>query len=124
MIIISAHFAKLSRLYFSLSCIQLQLPIVNFKNSTVSDMHYHIKYMYVKYQLNRNNRFVKTANKKNKLHKIATYNSNFEKSLLSAMHHSASICKPNWKRIDLIDIVQPFTKIISTSDGQTLRVMT
>ena len=30
-------------------------------------MHYRIKYMQVKYQLNRNKRFVKTVNTKNKL---------------------------------------------------------
>ena len=30
-------------------------------------MHYRIRYMHVKYQLNRNNKFVKTVNTKNKL---------------------------------------------------------
>ena len=38
-----------------------------FKKSTVSDMHYRIRYMHVKYQLNRDKRFVKTVNTKNKL---------------------------------------------------------
>ena len=45
--------------------------------------------MHVKYQLNRDKRFVKIVNtKKIKLHKFATCNSNFEKSLLSDMHYS------------------------------------
>ena len=52
-------------------------------------MHYRIRYMYVKYQLNRNNRFVKTVitKKKIKLHKFTTCNSNFETKLLSDMHY-------------------------------------
>ena len=44
--------------------------------------------MYVKYQLNRNNRFVKTVTTKIiKLHKFTTCNSNFETKLLSDMHY-------------------------------------
>ena len=45
--------------------------------------------MRVKYQLNRNVRFVKTVKTKkiNKLHKFTTCNSNFKKLLLSDMHH-------------------------------------
>ena len=44
--------------------------------------------MHVKYQLNQDNRFVKNReHKKIKLHKFATCNSNFEKSLLSDMHY-------------------------------------
>ena len=46
-------------------------------------MHYHIRYMHVKYQLNRDKRFVKIVNIKNKLN----CNSNFEKLILSDMHH-------------------------------------
>ena len=42
--------------------------------------------MHVKYQLSRNNRFVQTHTKL-KLNKLATCDSNFEKSLLSDMHY-------------------------------------
>ena len=48
--------------------------------------------MHVKYPLNRDTRFVKTAITKTilKLHKFATCTSNFEKSLLSDMHYPTS----------------------------------
>ena len=62
---------------------------------TVLDMHYGIRYMHVKYQLNRDIRFVKTVKTKkiNKLHKFTTCNSNFEKLLLSDMRHpTPNIC--------------------------------
>ena len=58
-------------------------------------MYYHIRCMHVKYPLNRDNRFVKTVITKKilKLHKFATCNSNFEKSLLSDMHYlTPDIC--------------------------------
>ena len=54
-------------------CLKLHLIAITnskFKKSTVSDMHYRIRYMQVKYQLNRDKRFVKTVNTKNKLNCI------------------------------------------------------
>ena len=50
--------------------------------------------MHVKYQLNRDINFVKTVKtKNNKLHKFTTCNSNFEKLILSDMHHpTPNIC--------------------------------
>ena len=35
------------------SCINLQLPIVNFKKLIISDMHYRITCMYINFQQNR-----------------------------------------------------------------------
>ena len=52
------------------NCLKLHLIAITnskFKKSTVSDMHYRIRYMHVKYQLNRDKKFVKTVNTKNKL---------------------------------------------------------
>ena len=66
-------------------CTNLQLPIVFFKESIMSDMHRGKAYMYINFQQNRVNRSVITAHtnlfaKKNrKLHKFATTNSNFKK---------------------------------------------
>ena len=56
--------------------------------------------MYVKYQLNRNNRFVKTVitKKKFKLHKFTTCNSNFETKLLSDMHYPTP---DNWAKFEI-----------------------
>ena len=52
-------------------------------------MHYRITYMHVKYPLNRDNRFCQNRECKKyiKVHKFATCNLNFEKSLLSDMHY-------------------------------------
>ena len=73
--------------------------------------------MHVKYQLNWDNRFVKTVNtKKNGMHKFATCNSNFEKCI-----SLPPIFRQNLRSIGLLVIVQPNTKVISTSDGQTAR---
>ena len=55
------------------NCLKLHLIAITnskFKKSTVSDMHYRIRYMQVKYQLNRDKRFVKTVITKNKLNCI------------------------------------------------------
>ena len=81
--------------------------------------------MHVKYQLIWENNYVKIVNtKKNRLHKFATCNSNFEKLLLQTciikyhykVYKYTPIFKPNLKRIGLIDIVKPLTK-----DGRTDR---
>ena len=62
--------------------------------------------MHVKYQLNQDNWVVKTMNtKKLKLHKFATCNSNFEKSLLSDMHYLTPDIRPNLRSMSLLDIV-------------------
>ena len=62
--------------------------------------------MHVKYQLNRDNSFVKTVNtqKKIELNKFPTCNSNFEKSLLQKCITQPPIFGPNLKKIGLIDI--------------------
>ena len=55
------------------NCLKLHLIAITnskFYKSPVSDMHYRIRYMQVKYPLNRDKRFVKTVNKKNKLNCI------------------------------------------------------
>ena len=64
------------------SCINLQLPIVFFKESIMSDMHRHEAYMSINFQQNRVSRSVKTVHiylftKNHKLHKFASTNSNF-----------------------------------------------
>ena len=43
------------------SCINLQLPIVIFKESIISDMHRRKAYMYINFQQNRVSRSVKTV---------------------------------------------------------------
>ena len=75
--------------------------------------------MHVKYQLNWDNRFVKTVNTKKKLHKFATRNSNLEKVFLSDMHYPTPDTWTNLRSIGLLVIVQPNTKVIPTSDRQT-----
>ena len=55
-------------------------------------MHHCKTYMYISFQQNRVSRSVKTVHtsifaKICKLHKFATCNKNFEKALLSDMHH-------------------------------------
>ena len=63
-------------------------------------MHYRIRYMHVKYQLNRDNRFAKNREHKKyiKLHKFATCNSNFKKSLLSEMHCPTPDIEANFEK--------------------------
>ena len=58
--------------YFT-NCLNLHLIAITnskYKKSTVSEMHYRLRYMHVKYQLNKDKRFVKTVNTKNKLNCI------------------------------------------------------
>ena len=80
-------------------------------------MHYRIRYMYVKYQLNRDNRN-RDHKKQLKLHKFVTCNTNFKKSLLSDMHYPTSIFRPNLRPIGVPKIFP------QTTDGQTARVTT
>ena len=59
------------------SCINLQVPIVIFKELIMSDIHRRIAYMYINFQQNRFSRSVKTVHinlfaKNHKLHKFAT----------------------------------------------------
>ena len=63
------------------SCINLQLPIVIFKESIMSDIHRRKAYMYINFQQNRFSRSDKAVHinlfaKNHKLHKFATTNSN------------------------------------------------
>ena len=77
--------------------------------------------MYVKYQLNRNNRFVKTVITKKKLNCINSQlaiqisKPNFFQTCITP----PPIDRPNLRSIDLLVIVQPRSKDISTDDGQT-----
>ena len=69
--------------YAHSSCIVLEFQFETITNKT---------YMYIMFQQNRVSRSVKTVQtylfaKNCKLHKFATCNSNFEKSLLSDMNH-------------------------------------
>ena len=77
--------------------------------------------MHVKDPLNRDNRFVKTViTKKIKLHKFATCNSNFEKSLLSDMHYPTPDICVEFKTNRLVSYSgTAFQNIFSTNDGQT-----
>ena len=55
-------------------------------------MHHRATYMYINFQQNKMNRSVNTVHtnlftKNRKLHKFATYSSNFETKLLSDMHN-------------------------------------
>ena len=67
----------------------LLIAITNskFKKSTVSDMHYRIRYMHVKYQLNRDKRFVKTVITKNKLN-CKIYNLQLELGKITTFRHA------------------------------------
>ena len=61
------------------SCINLQLPIVTFKKSIISNIHHRKAYIYIAFQQNRVSRKVKTVHinlfaKNRKLHKFATIN--------------------------------------------------
>ena len=77
--------------------------------------------MYVKYQLNRNNRFVKTVITKKKLNCINSQlaiqisKPNFFQTCITR----SPIDRPNLRSIGLLVIVQPRSKDISTDDGQT-----
>ena len=62
------------------------------KKSIILDMHHHKTYMYINFKQNWVNRSVITVHtnlfaKNRKLHKFATTNTNFEKMLVSDMHH-------------------------------------
>ena len=64
----------------------------NFKKSTLSDKHHLKTYVHINFQQNWVSRSVKTVytnlfSKNCKLHKFATTNSNFEKSIFLDMHH-------------------------------------
>ena len=73
----------------------LQLPILISKKSIISDMHHPAMYMYINFQQNRVSSSVKTVHtnlfaNNRKLHKFATCNTNFEKSIFSDMNHLIS----------------------------------
>ena len=77
--------------------------------------------MYVKYQLNRNNRFVKTVITKKKLNCINSQlairisKPNFFQTCINP----PPIDRPNLRLIGQLVIVQPRSKDISTDDGRT-----
>ena len=67
----------------------------NFETKLLSDMHHRITYLYINFQQNRVSRSVKTVHtnlfaNNRKLHKFATCNLNFGKSLLSDMNYRIS----------------------------------
>ena len=86
-------------------------------------MHYRIRYMYVKYQLNRNNRFVKTVITKKNLNCINSQlairisKPNFFQTCITRL----PIIGPNLRSIGMLVILQPRSKEISTDDGRTDR---
>ena len=78
------------------SCTNLQLPVIIYFKSTLSDKHHLKTYIHVNFQQNRVSRYFKTVftnlfPKNCKLHKFATTNSNFEKSIFLDMHHHTCI---------------------------------
>ena len=75
--------------------------------------------MYVNYPLNRDYRFVKTMNTKNKLLKFATCNLTFKKSLCSDMHYPTPDIWAKFEFNRPVVIGQLRSKDISTDDGQT-----
>ena len=84
-------------------------------------MHYRIRSMHVKYQLNRDKRFAKTVNTKNKLICI---NLQLEIGIKNIRSFQTCITRPlifrpNLRSIGLLVILQPRSKDISTDDGQT-----
>ena len=100
-------------------------------------MHYRIRYMHVKYQLNRVKRFVKTVNTKNKLncinlqlatlfakicklHKFATCNQNFEKSRFFTCTTPLQTFRPIFEINRPLDMEIPQKEIISTDDRRTV----
>ena len=75
----------------------------NFKKSTLSDKHHLKTYMHINFQQNRVSRSVKTVYtnlfaKNCKLHKFATTNSNFEKSIFLDMHHHNTYMDINFQQ--------------------------
>ena len=92
-------------------------------------MHHHKTYMYINFQQNRVSRSDKTVKTNlfainRKLHKFATYNSNFKNSLLSDMNHQFPIFEQILRSIGSADLLEPRFKVISTddngrTDGQT-----
>ena len=57
---------------------------------------------------------VKIFQKNVKLHKLATFSKNLEKSPFQVL----LICRPDLRSICWVDLVQPRLKVISTNDGQ------
>ena len=73
-------------------CLKLQLLMLFFVKSIISDMHHRISYMYINFQQNQVSKSVKTVHtnlcaKNCQLHTFVTCNLNFEKSRLSDMHY-------------------------------------
>ena len=98
------------------SCINLQLPIVILKNSTLLDMHHRITSMYIKFQQNRVSRSVKTVltsifAKIRKLHKFATTNSNFEKMDYFKHVSLYTTCISIFKKMGFVDQPKQFTQV-------------
>ena len=95
-------------------------------------MQHRIRYMHVKYQLNQNNRSATIVITKtiNKLHKFTTCHSNFEKLLLSDMHHSTPNNCVEFETNRLVSYsATAFQSIFlratdRRTDGQTSRVTT
>ena len=66
-------------------------------------MHHHKAYMYIDFQQNRDCRSVKTVHtnlfaQDRKLHKFATTNSNFGKTILLDMHHHKTYMYINFQQ--------------------------
>ena len=100
------------------SCINLQLPIVIFKESIILDMHHHKTYMYINFQQN----WVKTQvvtvltslfAKNRKLHKFATTNNFFLKNprFQTCIIVEQRTCISIVSKIGLIDQSKPCTQI-------------
>ena len=99
------------------SCINLQLPIVIFKESIISDMHRRKAYMYINFQQNRVSRSVKTVHINLFAKKISSYINLqlpiviFEKSSYSKMHHRKTYMYINFQQ----DLVSRSVKSVHTN---------
>ena len=113
------------------NCLKLHLIAITnskFKKSTISDMHYSIRYMHVKYQLNRDKRFVKTVNTKNNLNciKLQLAIQISKNCFFQTCITESPIIGPNLRSIGMLVILQPRSKDISAdaygqTDGRTDR---
>ena len=102
-------------------CFKLQLLILFFVKSIISDMHHRITYMYINFQQNWVCRSVKPCtliylhNIYRKLHKFATTNSNFFKNgLLQTCILVKRTCISIFSKIGFVDQSNRAHKVICT----------
>ena len=108
------------------SCINIQLTILNFETKLLSDMHHRRTYLYINFQQNRVSRSVKTVHTSLFANCI-----NLQLAIRILKNHAYRTCttpsrtfRPILSSIDLLDNELPRKEIISTdgrTDGQAAR---